>query len=103
MGGVKRGYVARIKGPDPKYILNREFLKGRSDGAGTNYTITERGIYETQTKNPSERGKTQRIYELHGRNKTRQLMPEIQGVSPSINKRSVERVARLLGIFGKRK
>ena len=103
MGGVKRGYVARIKGPDPKYKLNREFLKGRSDGAGTNYTITERGIYETQTKNPSERGKTQRIYELHGRNKTRQLMPEIQGVTPSINKRSVERVARLLEIFGKRK
>lgn len=99
MGGMKKGYVAEIKGTHPKYKLDRQFLQGRNDGAGTEYTITQRGIYETQTE--ESKGRAMRTYVFHGRKKTRELLPPGGYSSPTMP--SVDRAVNLLELFRKKR
>jgi hypothetical protein len=100
MGGPKKGYIAKITDTDPKYKLKREFLKGSYDGAGTNYKITEKGIYETQSQSLQNRNKIDRTYELQGRNKTKELW--LSNDQSGMRRGSVERAIRLLKLFSKK-
>lgn len=101
-GQNKRGYVAKIKGPDPKYKLEREFVKPVSSSpGGATYNIKDRGIYETQDYQRSNAYKSERTYELVGRNKTRPLFDTVPGAD-KLNRVSVDRIARLLKLFGKK-
>jgi len=105
-GEMKRGYVAKITGTHPKYKLDRQFLNGPTVQDMKTVTIKERGIYEMQSMDFKKQGATERTYELHGRNKVRTIHESLDPRKyhiPIKDNKSVERIARLLTIFSKKK